>query len=347
MTQRSGILAGGNWIVDKVKFIDTYPAQDALANILSESFGNGGSPFNVLKDLAKLEAPFPLSGVGLIGADSAGEWIKTQCRSHGIDQRQIATHPHAPTSYTDVMTVKSDGRRTFFHRRGANAFLDIEHFDFSASNAKIFHLGYLLLLDKLDLPDEEFGTVAARLLYEAKSRGFETSIDLVSEDSERFSSVIHPVLPYVDYCILNEFELERSAEIKIKSGNQIDLNLLKQAAFKMLDLGIKKSIIVHFPDGACAVQKESPILFQGSVKIPSDLIVSSVGAGDAFAAGLLYGIHENLPMKEALKFGVCAAASCLKGTGSSNSVPALNEALELGDQYGFREIKKLKQFQKI
>src|SRR4051812_34367536 len=33
MTPRNGILAGGNWIIDHVKIIDTWPAQDALANM--------------------------------------------------------------------------------------------------------------------------------------------------------------------------------------------------------------------------------------------------------------------------------------------------------------------------
>src|SRR5205085_386830 len=137
---RSGILAGGNWIVDKLKFIDTYPQQDALANIKSESVSNGGSPFNILVDLAKLGAPFPLAGVGLIGSDADGEWIFKQCAEHHIKTVQLCIHPTVHTSYTDVMVVQSTGRRTFFHQRGANGALDNEHFEFSSNPAKIFHL---------------------------------------------------------------------------------------------------------------------------------------------------------------------------------------------------------------
>ena len=59
MSGRVGILAGGNWIVDRVKFIDTYPCQDGLASIRSEVAANGGSPFNLLVDLAKLGARSP------------------------------------------------------------------------------------------------------------------------------------------------------------------------------------------------------------------------------------------------------------------------------------------------
>jgi sugar/nucleoside kinase (ribokinase family) len=71
--ERSGILAGGNWIVDRPKIIDVYPAQDTLANILQETSSSGGSPYNVLIDLARLKAPFPLEAVGLVGDDEAGE----------------------------------------------------------------------------------------------------------------------------------------------------------------------------------------------------------------------------------------------------------------------------------
>jgi hypothetical protein len=41
LTNRSGILAGGNWIVDRPKIIDVYPAQDGLANIIRETSNAG------------------------------------------------------------------------------------------------------------------------------------------------------------------------------------------------------------------------------------------------------------------------------------------------------------------
>jgi hypothetical protein len=67
--ERNGVLAGGNWIVDRPKIIDAYPGQDTLANILQETSGNGGSPYNLLVDLARLQAPFPLEAVGLVGEE--------------------------------------------------------------------------------------------------------------------------------------------------------------------------------------------------------------------------------------------------------------------------------------
>ena len=64
--ERNGILAGGNWVLDHTKIIDFFPAQDALANVLAETSSNGGGPYNVLIDLARLGAPFPLAAVGVL-----------------------------------------------------------------------------------------------------------------------------------------------------------------------------------------------------------------------------------------------------------------------------------------
>ena len=335
---RAGILAGGNWIVDKLKFVDTYPQQDALANIQFESTSNGGSPFNVLVDLAKLGAPFPLAGVGLIGPDADGEWISRQCAAHRINTEQLRIHPLAHTSYTDVMVVQSTGRRTFFHQRGANAALDNEHFDFTSHPAKIFHLGYLLLLDRLDGPDPEFGTVAARTLQRARAAGCLTSIDLVSEDSQRFRRIVLPALPYVDFCILNEFELGRTTGIETRRTSGMDLAALQAAAQQLLNAGVGKWVIVHFPEGGCALGHDGRLRVQGSLNIPQSEIVSTVGAGDAFAAGILYGLHEGIPVETALGYGVCAAASCLGGAGTSDGIRPLNGCLELGKKFGLRSL---------
>jgi sugar/nucleoside kinase (ribokinase family) len=338
MSARSGILAGGNWIVDKLKFIDTYPRQDALANIRSEAISNGGSPFNILADLGRMRAPFPLAAAGLIGRDAEGNWIRDECKRHGIDTAQLHAHETARTSYTDVMTVQSTGRRTFFHQRGANAFFDAEHMDFGTSSARIFHLGYLLLLDRLDSPDAEFGTVAARVLHRAKQAGFKTSVDVVSEDGRRFERIVTPSLPHVDYCILNEFEIERTTGVATRPEGEIDLAAIKAASTRLLDAGVAEWVIVHFPEGASALGRDGAFFLQGSLRVPQSEIVSTVGAGDAFAAGVLYGLHEGLPIGTTLQTGVCVAAACLRGSGASDAIKPLADCLAAAKDSSFRTL---------
>jgi len=337
MSERSGILAGGNWIIDHVKVIDTWPSQDALANILSNSNGTGGSPYNILIDLAKMGVPVPLSAVGLVGKDGDGNLILEDCAKFGIEASALQQTSEASTSYTDVMTVRDTGRRTFFHARGANALLDSRHFDFSKTNAKIFHLGYLLLLDKLDEPSATHGTVAAEVLARAQAAGLKTSIDVVSEDSDRFARVVAPALKHVDVCIMNEFEAERVTGLKIRKGETLDRAALLQAMEWLLKAGVRERVVIHFPEGGAALGHDLVLHTQGSICLPANYIKGAAGAGDAFTAGILYGWHAGLPVSEWLRHGVCAAAANLSDETCTGGMKTVAECLALGEKYGFRE----------
>jgi sugar/nucleoside kinase (ribokinase family) len=335
-TPRRGLLAAGNWIVDYTKIIDVYPAQDALANILGEYRGNGGSPYNLLIDLARLRAPFPLEAIGILGDDEAGRWIRQDCASHGIAAAQLHATADAPTSYTNVMSVRSTGRRTFFHQRGANALLGPEHFDFSQSSARIFHLGYLLLLDRLDQPHPADGTVAAHVLRRASEAGFKTSIDVVSEDSDRFAAIVQPALRHADYAIMNEFEAERTAGLSIRSERGLDEANLRAAVRKLFEAGVREWVVIHFPEGALAGHRDGRWQQLGSIRLPQDRIAGATGAGDAFCAGLLYGLHQDEAMEQCLHYAVCSAAACMLDATCSGGLLPLDECLKLGGQFGFR-----------
>jgi sugar/nucleoside kinase (ribokinase family) len=334
--RRDGILVGGNWIIDQVKMIDNFPEEERLVNILNEYSSNGGSAYNILKDLVKLKAGFPLHAVGLVGDDDKGDQIIQECLDTGIDASQIFKIQNAYTSYTDVMTVKSTGKRTFFHQRGANAFLDIEHFNFSVSGAKIFHLGYLLLLDKLDHLEIDGFTRAAKVLQKAKAHGFITSADIVSEKSNRYSSIIPPSLEFIDYLFVNEFEAGMISGIQTLSDEgHLLLDNCYRAATKIIEMGVKRWVILHFPSGAIAVNSRGEKNFQPCIKLPVNKIQGAVGAGDAFAAGVLVGVHDNQEMTTCLKLGVCAAAASLFAATSSDGIVPAEECLLFSKVYGF------------
>ena len=236
------------------------------------------------------------------------------------------------------MTVQGTGRRTFFHARGANAQLGPEYFDFSQSNARIFHLGYLLLLDRMDGSSATHGTVAAEVLAKAQAAGLKTSVDCVSEDSDRFAKIVLPALKHVDCCIMNEFEAGRCTGRKVRDGETLDRTELRAAMQCLLNEGVRERVVVHFPEGGVALSRDGSWNEHGSVKLPaSGYIKGAAGAGDAFAAGVLYGWHEGLPVQEQLRYGVCAAAANLSNETCTGGLRPLAECLELGKHYGFRE----------
>jgi len=334
---RSGLLAGGNWIIDQVKVIDVYPQPEQLANILRQSQGTGGAPYNVLIDLARLGAPFPLLAAGMVGDDSLGGSILADCHRHGIDCRQLRKTNASSTSYTDVMTECRGGRRTFFHYRGANALWTGNDLDFEKIKVRIFHLGYLLLLDALDGPDRKFGTRAAALLAAAQQAGIKTSVDIVSEDSDRFSKVITPALKHVDYCILNEIEAGKTTGFRIRQNDgKLDTVALRHAAGALLQLGVRELVAIHFPEGAFARTRKGEDYWQSSLNLPTRYIAGTAGAGDAFCAGLLLGLHEGWELQRSLKTAVCVAALSLSEPTCTGGVKSLAAALDLVKKYRLR-----------
>lgn len=334
---RQGLLAGGNWIVDQVKIIDVWPQPEQLANILRQSQGTGGAPFNVLVDLARAGAPFPLWGAGLVGDDPLGQWILDTCRRYRIQTQYLGRTKRAPTSFTDVMTEQKTGRRTFFHARGANALWRGDDLDFERTKARIFHLAYLLLLDALDQPDPKYGTRAGRLLARAQAAGLKTSVDLVSEDSDRFARVVKPTLPYVDYCVLNEWEAGRTAGFRIRQPDgSLDVVALRHAAGALLQMGVRELVVIHFPEGAFARTRRGEDVWQMSLRLPDNYIVGTAGAGDAFCAGVLWGLHEGWDLQRCLLTGVCLATASLSDATCTDGVKSLTHALGLARRFGFR-----------
>jgi sugar/nucleoside kinase (ribokinase family) len=335
--QRNGLLAGGNWIIDQVKMIDVYPQAEQLANIREQTQGTGGAPYNVLVDLAKLGAPFPLAAAGLVGKDALGESILDHCQSLKIDVRHLRTTADAATSYTDVMTEIGHGRRTFFHNRGANMLWDGKDLDFNRVKSRIFHLGYLLLLDELDMADKNFGTKAARLLHEAQAAGIKTSVDVVSEDSNRFNRIVTPALKYTDYCILNEIEAGRTAGFQVRqSDGSLDTVALRHAAGALLQCGVQELVVVHFPEGAFARTRKGDDFWQSSLNVPPKWIAGTAGAGDAFCAGVLFGLHEGWDVQRCLLAGASIAAACLKHPTCTAGVGTLEAALALAKRFKVR-----------
>jgi sugar/nucleoside kinase (ribokinase family) len=326
--QRKGIIAVGNWIVDNVKFIGRYPRKGNLATILSQEEGLGGCAHNVLADLAAMHSGIPLYAGGCIGADRYGRMCLDACDRLGIDRTHLKVLEGTATSYTDVMSeTDGDGSRTFFHCRGANAELTVDQVLACKSPARIFHLGYLLLLDALDKEDTEYGVAAARALDGLQRQGYETSVDVVSEEGDRYRKVVLPCLKYIDYLIINEVEAENCLETPLRREGQPDLPAIKAAASALLGLGVAKLVVIHFPEGGVAAERNGEVCYAPSFPVDRSEIVSSVGAGDAFCAGALYAIHEGWSLREMLDFAAASARFNLFSATSTGGAPSLETIL--------------------
>jgi sugar/nucleoside kinase (ribokinase family) len=100
---------------------------------------------------------------------------------------------------------------------------------------------------------------------------------------------------------------------------------------------VKKTATIHTEHGSVCATAEGLRLKQASLKLPAGYSKGATGAGDAFAAGMLYGLHEGLEIQERLKLAVCCAAACLADPTPSKGLRPVKDCLALAEQFGFGE----------
>jgi sugar/nucleoside kinase (ribokinase family) len=335
-TERRGLAGIGTWIMDHVRMIDVWPQEQTLANVRKEYFSGGGLAHNLIVDVAVFDLGIPLEAVGFVGEDDDGRRILELCTKLGADVTHLKVTDQAPTSYTEVMTVESTGRRTFFHSRGANNLVTYDNIPFGQLKSRIVHFGYLLLMDGIDAPDPEYGTVAAKCLHRLQREGYKTSIDTVSESSERFKKLIPPALKYTDYVILNEFEAGQTTGHTILVGEKLNVTALRHSAKQLLDMGSSELVVIHMSIGAYALTRAGEEVFQPSMQLPDGFIKGGAGAGDAFCAGVLVGIHEGWDLQDGMRFGVAAATQCMTDATCTEGVRSYKESIKLFDKFPLR-----------
>lgn len=307
VSERSGIAIAGSVIVDKINAIRAYPDSGQLTQILSVEKAVGGCVPNVALDIKQIRPDMDVFAIGKTGDDDEGNFVRNILNNGGVDTRGLAVSADEKTSFTDVMSVVN-GQRTFFCYPGACADFGLGDIDFDSITARILHLGYFLLLDRVDRGD------GLRILEEAKRRGIMTSIDLVSENSDRYG-IVRPCLPYTDYLIINETEAARLADME---DSEDDLGAV---ATRLMDLGVRQKVVIHRPE--CAVCcSASGVTKVGSYILPDGYIKGTTGAGDAFCAGTLVGIYSGWEDKEILEFASACAVMALGTAGATGGLLA-------------------------
>ena len=305
MKNREGIAVAGCIIVDNIHDIETFPESGELTEIIRTRKAAGGCVPNVAVDLKRISPQMQISAIGRIGDDENGKYVAGILHKEGVDTSRLRASVNESTGFTEVMSVV-DGQRTFFSHMGANKSFGFDDMNLESLKAKILHLGYFLLLKKVD---EEDGI---RILKKAREEGMETSIDMISQNTDRYRNII-PCLKYTDYLIINEYEAG-----KLSGMEPTDDNLEKIAMF-LKEQGVRKKVIIHKPE--CSVCLSSNGFTRlPSYKLPEGFIKGTTGAGDAFCAGALTGIYNQETDDQILDFASQCAVMSLKEADATSGV---------------------------
>jgi sugar/nucleoside kinase (ribokinase family) len=263
--------------------------------------------------------------MGSIGLDGNASIIKNHLKKNNIQINYLISSKTVPTSQTVCMSEKKN-ERTFLYYPGANNLLDTKHFkiDDLKSKPKILYIGYLTLLGKLD----RFNYNKTRLnivLEKAKKKNLITIIDLVSNKTSHFQKIVYSALPFTDYLLLNEIEAQLLFKKSIKKkDNYLNIKLILQLTKKIFKNGLLKGLIIHNSKESVCVLEDQTHNIKSKI-IPQQKIKNAVGAGDAFCAAFIYGIHENWNIEKTLKKAHAAGTAMMKIDASSGYLPDIKK----------------------
>ena len=296
MIERNGIAVAGSVLVDKINEIKAYPQSGELTQIVGLEKAVGGCVPNVALDLKKICPELNVKAIGKVGNDEDGAYVSNVLSQGGVDVSGFVVSEEDSTSFTEVMSV-INGQRTFFTYPGTSADFGYNDIDFENLDSRILHLGYFLLLEKVDQGE------GIQILQKAQEMGIKTSIDLVSENSDRYSLILS-CLPYTNYLIINEIEAGKLTNMEPTDDN------LEEIARKLKALGVSDKVVIHKPDFAVCLSNDSYTIVN-SYSLPDGYIKGTTGAGDAFCAGTLIGIYKEWSDREILEFGSACAVMAL------------------------------------
>ncbi len=324
---KGGVVCAGNFIVDRIHSLSYWPEQGNLTFIRHQDIGVGGGAINVATDLASMGFPGRLSAAGCVGADADGEFVRQRLIESGIGADGLVSLEGQATAHTHVMTVPGQSR-TFFYHGGANDRLDattISPKAYADKGYRLFYLGYLMLLPGLDRLDGQGRSGASYFLEAAQAAGLVTCVDFVSSEDAEFSAQVGASLPFCDYIIINEMEAGSATGIKPRGSDGLLLDeAVRQAGARLLEAGVSKGVVVHAPEACFWFSPGKAPVVMPSRPIDPTAIVSPVGAGDAFCAAVVYGLHEGWDIERIIPVAHAAAARCLGGATATDGIPAMD-----------------------
>jgi len=241
--------------------------------------------------------------IGLCGDDVFGRFMLAEMQNRGVDVSRVIVRPDGQTGLSVILNRGTD--RAILTYAGLIAALRASDIlDALLNTARHLHVASYFLQTGLqpDLP---------ALFRRARGFGLSTSLDTNYDPSELWNG-FDEVMSVTDLFLPNEKEaLSLSKESDISAA----LNSLGR---KVETLGIKLG-----SEGALGVRNGE---YARVASISVD-VVDTVGAGDSFDAGFLYGYLNGWSLEKSLRLGCVCGGLSTRRAGGTDGQPTLDEAL--------------------
>ncbi len=253
--------------------------------------------------------------IGAVAADDLGDRYDEDLRAAGVTpQLERLASPAGPSDGTGVcyVMVTPDAERTMVTKLGVSGLLQVPGLGKStvAQSSLIYFDGYLL-----DFPNAE--PIIEELI--AQARHGEVAIALGLADRlvvERHHDALLALLPVVDVVFANQAEAIGLCQVEDVTD-----------AIRLLSSEVPLVVVTRGPAGALLASEDSIIEIPAS---PVDEVVDLTGAGDLFAAGVIYGLTHGLDLARCGALGALCAAEVISHLGARPQVSLRDLAAKTG-----------------
>jgi len=271
----------------------------------------GGDTSNVVLQLAKLG--YSTKYITKLGKDYFGENILRKWKEWNVDcSNVIIDSNHSTGVYFAIFDDK--GNHQFIYKRENSAAANYTVEDAKKVNlegVKVFHFsGITQAISKSSLETSFY------FAEKCKSKGISISYDLnyrkLLWSKDYFSSVAsYAIKKYADVVTLNLEE----AEILRISGNP------EKTVKEILNYGPRIVALKLGKDGCIVGGQSGKIIYGQPRKIE---VIDTVGAGDAFTAGVISGVLEGREIEEIVNYANLIASMVCMSVGSTEGQPTKN-----------------------
>jgi sugar/nucleoside kinase (ribokinase family) len=241
--------------------------------------------------------------IGKVGEDEFGRFMLRSLALRDVDTSGVVVDPGIRTGLSVILSRRGD--RAILTYPGSIPelrFSEISHELIAQS--RHLHLGSYFLLEALrpDVP---------ALFDQAHQAGLTVSLDTNYDPQENWDSGVQRALQRADIFLPNEVECRLIAKIQ-----QTDLAL--QSLAQQVDV-----VAVKLGAQGALAQQGSHTAREPAIPVE---VVDTVGAGDSFDAGFIYGYLAGWDLQKSLRMGVVCGALSLRLAGGTQAQATFAEA---------------------
>jgi sugar/nucleoside kinase (ribokinase family) len=241
--------------------------------------------------------------IGVCGDDVFGHFMLDEMQKRNVDISNVLIRSEGQTGLSVILNQDAD-RAILTHLGLIPALQAADISDALLRQARHLHVASYFLQTNLqpDLP---------ALFHRAHLLELTTSLDTNYDPSEKWIG-FDELLSATDIFFPNKTEA-----LSITQTNHMEL-AAKQLANK------SKFVVIKLGADGAALQTNGEMIVVESIPVN---IVDTIGAGDAFDAGFLYGYLNRWDLETSLRLGVVCGALSTQATGGITAQPTLYEAL--------------------